>query len=77
MWYDVQRSVGYLKFFRAELGGGQRLRQEIFYLAYYLHWPWSELMGMDIGERRSYVRLLAQRIEAENEAAEAFRLQLK
>lgn len=77
MWHTVQRSVGYFKFFRIELGGGQRLRQEVFYLAYHLHWSWSELMSMDIDERHFYVRMLAQRIEAENEAMEAFRLQLR
>ncbi len=77
MWSHVQRSVGYFKFFRFELGGGQRLRQEVFYLAYHLHWSWSELMEMDIGERRTFVQMLAQRIEAENEAIEAFRLQLR
>lgn len=47
------------------------MRQEIFYLAYYLHWPWAEIMRLDVGERRAYVQMLAQRIEEENEAAEA------
>lgn len=46
------------------------MRQEIFYLAYHLHWSWSDLMNLDLGERRAYVRMLAQRIEAENQAFE-------
>ena len=77
MRHNVQRGVRYFKFFRIELGGGQRLHQEVFYLAYHLHWPWSELMEMEIAVRRNYVRMLAQRIEAENEAAENFRMQLR
>jgi hypothetical protein len=46
------------------------LRQEIFYLAYHLHWPWSEIMDLEIEERRTYVQMLAQRIEAENASLE-------
>jgi hypothetical protein len=44
------------------------MRQEVFYLAYHLHWSWSEIMGLDVSERRVYVRLLAQRIETDNQA---------
>jgi hypothetical protein len=71
MWYGVQGGAGHLKFFRFELGGGNRLRQEIFYLAYHLHWPWSEVMSLGIGERKVYVRMLASRIEEENHAVDA------
>ena len=42
------------------------LRAEIFFLAYHLHWSWSELMDLDCAERRSYVRLLVEQIEREN-----------
>jgi len=42
------------------------LRQEIFFLAYHLHWPWSEIMEMDSSERRNFVKLLADQIEREN-----------
>ncbi|MBV7337511.1 hypothetical protein KFU94_56645 [Chloroflexi bacterium TSY] len=56
-----------MQFFRHELGGGLRLRQEVFYLAYHLHWPWSEIMALDVSERWTYVQMLAQRIEAENQ----------
>ena len=47
MWNFVRGGDGRFKFFRLELGGEQ-LRQEVFYLAYYLHWQWSEIMEMDI-----------------------------
>jgi hypothetical protein len=43
----------------------------VFYLAYHLHWPWSEIMNLDFAERRAFVRMLAERIQAENSAMEA------
>jgi len=45
-----------------------QLRQEIVYLAYHLHWPYSEIVGLDIEERREFVRLLSDTIEQENQA---------
>lgn len=42
------------------------LRSEIFFLAYHLHWPWSELMEMESDERTAYVELLVDQIEREN-----------
>lgn len=38
----------------------------MFFLAYHLHWAWSELMGLETPERREYVRLLVEQIEREN-----------
>ena len=58
------------KFFRLTPGGGNRLRQEIFYLAFHLHWPWSEIMKLTVDERRAFVRMLADRIEEDNRAWE-------
>jgi hypothetical protein len=49
----------------------------VFYLAYHLHWPWSEIMSLDLGERRAYVRMLAQRIETENQAFETLSERLR
>ncbi len=43
----------------------------MFYLAYHLHWAWSEIMELDVRERRAYVQMAAQQIEAENRAFEA------
>lgn len=59
------------------MNGAQRLRQEIFYLAYHLHWSWSEVMALEITERHHYVHMLAQRIEDENKALETFAQTLK
>jgi len=35
-------------------------------LAYHLHWSWRDVLALEIAERRAYVQLLAERIEAEN-----------
>jgi hypothetical protein len=42
------------------------LRNEIFFLAYHLHWSWTELMGLDTAERHTDARLLVEQIEREN-----------
>ncbi len=68
---------GRYKFFRLELGGGRRLRQEVFYLAYHLHWPWSEIMELAVGERQAFVRMLAERIDEDNRAWETLTDRLK
>jgi hypothetical protein len=43
----------------------------VFYLAYHLHWSCTDILALDLGERRDYVRLLAIRVDAENRALEA------
>ena len=47
------------EFFYPELAGPEQLRQEVFALGYHLHWGWSDAMGLEIDERRAYVRLLS------------------
>ena len=39
----------------------------MFFLAYYLHWSWSELMALESQERRAFVSLLIEQIEREND----------
>lgn len=51
----------------------ERLRSEVFFLAYHLHWSWSELMDMACDERSAYVELLGAQIERENARVEAAR----
>jgi hypothetical protein len=43
----------------------------VFYLAYHLHWSSNDILALDLGERREYVRMLAQRIDAENRALDS------
>lgn len=71
MWHGVRSDCGHHRFFRRELAGGDRLRQEVFYLAYHLHWSWRDILALEIEERRVYVQLLAARIEAENRELES------
>jgi hypothetical protein len=51
----------------------EELRKEIFFLAYHLHWSWSDLMDMDVEERRTYTQLLMEQIERENSQVRAAR----
>lgn len=46
----------------------ERLRQEVFYLAYHLHWSYTTIMDMDTSERQEFVRLLSEQIEREYQA---------
>ncbi len=45
----------------------------MFFLAYHLHWAWSELMDLESGERAAYVQLLVAQIERENASIESAR----
>ncbi|MFN7997422.1 MAG: hypothetical protein U0Q18_27645 [Bryobacteraceae bacterium] len=45
----------------------------MFFLAYHLHWSWSELMAMPVDERRAYARMLIEQIERENAQIESAR----
>lgn len=65
----VRGVPGGLQFFFAQLNA-QRLREEIFYLAYHLHWSRDDILALESPERRDYVGMLAARIEADNSAAE-------
>jgi hypothetical protein len=46
------------------------LRREVFALAYHLHWPPSEILGLPITERRAYLQLLVEQLELERRTAE-------
>ncbi len=59
------RGLGSQPFFSSGVGE-DGLRKEIFFLAYHLHWSWSEIMNLDTAERRAYVQLLVEQIEREN-----------
>jgi hypothetical protein len=49
----------------------------VFFLAYHLHWSRNDILELSTGERRDYIRMLADRIEADNLAAEEFAEQIK
>jgi hypothetical protein len=53
----------------------EALRRELFFLAYHLHWSWSEIMDMAIDDRRAFAALLREQIERENAEIEGARRQ--
>jgi hypothetical protein len=65
--------IGSDRFFYSELTGTDRLRQEVFALGYHLHWGWAEAMGLEIDERRAFVRLLADVLAEQQAEAERSR----
>jgi hypothetical protein len=69
---DLQVDPGYDPFFSAGVEQ-ETLRKEVFFLAYHLHWSWSELMDLEIDERHAYVQLLVEQIERENAQLESSR----
>ena len=64
---SLSGDAGLDQFFFAPLGGIEQLRQEVFALGYHLSWSHTEIMGLDIAERRAYLRLLSEQIERENQ----------
>jgi hypothetical protein len=46
------------------------VRQEIFFLAYHLHWSPSEALDLAVDERWHYLRLLVDQLEHEHAAVE-------
>jgi hypothetical protein len=42
--------------------------QEIFSLAYYLHWSRDDVLSLSILERRDYLQLLAEQLKREQPA---------
>jgi hypothetical protein len=52
----------------------ERLRGEVAFIAYYLHWPYDQVMAMEHGERRHWVTeisLINQRLNQERKEGEA------
>jgi hypothetical protein len=50
-----------------------QLRRETFALSHNLHWTYSDVMALDVVERRAYVVLVAEFIQEQNDAVERAR----
>ena len=50
------------------VGEEDRLRREVFALAYHLHWGSEEILGLPTSERWDYLRLLNEQMESEQNA---------
>jgi hypothetical protein len=46
----------------------ERLREEVAYVAYYLHWPYDQIMQMEHRERQHWVAEIARIHTAQNAA---------
>jgi hypothetical protein len=58
------------KFFVPGVKGIAALRREIFYLAYHLHWPYESILAMESDERQSFIKLLSDEIQRQNQEIE-------
>ncbi len=52
------------------MSAGERLRKEVFFLAYHLHWGHDEVMDMATDDRWAYVTLLNEQLGQEQEEIE-------
>jgi len=68
--------VGSIQFFISFVVEDDRLRREVFYLAYHLHWSVWDILDLPTEDRWAYVRLLSGRLEEEHEAIEQARSRL-
>ena len=50
--------------------GEEALFQEIFSLAYYLHWSRADILNLPIPERRRYLELLAEQLRREQQVTQ-------
>jgi hypothetical protein len=68
-----QCDVGSLQFFISFVGEEDRLRNEVFFLAYHLHWSVWDILDLPTEDRWAYVKLLSARLEEEHDAIEQAR----
>jgi hypothetical protein len=53
------------------VSGEESLMQEVFFLAYHLHWSRDAILGLSVPERRRYVELLQEQLRQEEQAIKA------
>ena len=69
----LRRDARPFEFFNAFVGTEDRLRREVFFLAYHLHWSHTEAMTLPIGDRWDYIRLLVEQLDRERSEVEQAR----
>lgn len=62
-----------VRFFSEFVGQEDRLRKEVFFLAYHLHWGCADILDLPTHDRWAFVRLLSDQLEREQEAVKAAR----
>jgi hypothetical protein len=73
VWARLHRGAGHVEFLGGFVGEEDRLRREIFFLAYHLHWSHDDIVSLPTEERWAYVRQLAEQLERERDAIERSR----
>ena len=54
---SFHRDVGSIQFFISFVGEDDRLRREVFYLAYHLHWSVWDILDLPTEDRWAYAAL--------------------
>jgi hypothetical protein len=70
---QVQRQPRHVRFFSEFVGQEHRLRKEVFFLAYHLHWGCADILDLATDDRWAFLRLLSYQLEREQEAIERAR----
>jgi hypothetical protein len=68
MWQRIPHHPGYEPFFPFGVSGEDTLHQEVFLLAYHLHWSHRDILDLPIPERQRYLDLLQEQLRREEEA---------
>lgn len=67
MWRGVSNDFGHERFLPFGVSGEEALLQEVFLLAYKLHWSRQEILALPVPERRRYLKLLGEQLQREQE----------
>lgn len=51
------------------MSGEEAIHQEVFFLAYHLHWSHKDILDLPSPERRRYIELLEEQLKREEAAA--------
>ncbi|MFG3257559.1 DUF6760 family protein [Streptomyces sp. NPDC048172] len=61
---------GHVEFLGGFVGEEERLRGEVFFLAYHLHWSHDDILALPTEERWFYTRRLSEQLQEERAAIE-------
>ena len=67
MWRELPHHLRHEPFFSTGVTGEDVLFQEVFSLAYYLHWSREDILTLPILERRRYLELLVEQLQREQQ----------
>ncbi|MFZ3566664.1 DUF6760 family protein [Streptomyces sp. BH097] len=62
--------LGHVEFLGGFVGEEERLRGEVFFLAYHLHWSHDDILALPTEDRWYYARRLSEQLQEERAAVE-------